>query len=82
MIQHVYGGRGAQLLYLRHSGRTFLTLSRDLDAFDDLVGFFREYARHHHLIFATRDDWGDWKQTGGDSARRAISHDWPKRRRI
>jgi hypothetical protein len=68
MIQRVFGGRGAQLLYLRHSGRTLLTVSRDLDGFEDLVGFFREYARHHQLIFATRDYFGEWTQAGGDSA--------------
>jgi hypothetical protein len=62
LIQHVYGGRGEQLLYVRHSDRVFLAASGDLDGFDDLVGFFREYARHHHLIFATRDDFGEWTQ--------------------
>jgi hypothetical protein len=68
MIQHIYGGRGAQFLYLRYCGRTLLTVSRDLDGFDDLVGFLREYARHHQLIFATRDYFGEWTQAGGDSA--------------
>ena len=64
LIQHMYGDRGGQLLRIRHSDRILLTVSRDLDGFDDLVGFFREYARHHHIIFATRDDWGEWTQAG------------------
>jgi hypothetical protein len=68
LIQHLYGDRGGQLLRIRNSDRILLTVSQDLDGFDDLVGFFREYARHHHLIFATRDDWGEWTQAGGDSA--------------
>jgi hypothetical protein len=67
LIQHVYGGRGEQLLYVRHSDRILFTASRDLDGFEDLVGFFREYARHHHLIFATRDDFGQWTQQAGKS---------------
>lgn len=65
LIQHLHGDRGGQLLRIRHSDRILLTVSQDLDGFDDLVGFFREYARHHHLIFATRDDWGEWTQAGG-----------------
>ena len=64
LIQHRYGDRGGQLLRIRHSDRILLTASSDLVGFDDLVGFFREYARHHHLIFATRDDWGEWTQAG------------------
>jgi hypothetical protein len=64
LIQHVYGGRGEQVLYVRHGDRILLTASQDLDGFDDLVGFFREYARHHHLIFATRDNFGEWTQAG------------------
>jgi hypothetical protein len=71
LVQHIYGGHGEQLLYIRHGDRILLTVSQDLDGFDDLVGFFREYARHHHLIFATRDDFGEWTQAGksktGDS---------------
>jgi hypothetical protein len=62
LIQHLHGDRGGQLLRIRHSDRILLTVSQDLDGFDDLVGFFREYARHHHLIFATRDDFGEWTQ--------------------
>jgi hypothetical protein len=62
LIQHVYGGRGEQLLYVRHGDRFLLAASGDLEGFDDLVGFLREYARHHHLIFATRDDFGEWTQ--------------------
>lgn len=68
LIQHLHGDRGGQLLRIRHSDRILLTVSQDLDGFDDLVGFFREYARHHHLIFATRDDWGEWTQAGGSKA--------------
>jgi hypothetical protein len=64
LIQHLYGNRGGQLLRIRHSNRILLTVSRDLDGFDDLVGFFRIYSTHHHLIFATRDDWGEWTQAG------------------
>jgi hypothetical protein len=67
LIQHLKGSRGGQLLRLRHGDRILLTMSQDLEGFDDLVGFFREYARHHHLIFATRDDWGEWTQAGGNS---------------
>lgn len=67
LIQHLYGDRGGQMLRIRHSDRILLTASRDLDGFDDLVGFFREYARHHHLIFATRDFFGDWTQAGGST---------------
>jgi hypothetical protein len=67
LIQHLYGDRGGQLLRIRHSDRILITASSDLDGFDDLVGFFREYARHHHLIFATRDDWGEWTQAKTDS---------------
>jgi hypothetical protein len=62
LIQHLYGEHGGQLLLIRHSNRILLTASQALDGFDDLVGFFREYARHRHLIFATRDNWGDWMQ--------------------
>jgi hypothetical protein len=65
LIQHLYGDRGGQLLRIRHSDRILLTVSRDLDGFDDLVGFFREYAKHHHIIFATRDDFGEWTQSSG-----------------
>ena len=65
LIQHLCGNRGGQLLRIRHGDRILLTVSQDLDGFDDLVGFFREYAIHHHLLFATRDDWGEWTQAGG-----------------
>jgi hypothetical protein len=64
LIQNLKGDRGGQLLRIRHSDRILLTVSQDLDGFDDLVGFFREYAIHHHLIFATRNDWGEWTQVG------------------
>jgi hypothetical protein len=71
LIQHLHGDRGGELLRIRHSDRILLSVSQDLDGFDDLVGFFREYARHHNLIFATRDDWDEWtqagKSSGGDS---------------
>lgn len=68
LIQHLKGYRGGQLLRLRHGDRILLTVSQDLAGFDDLVGFFREYARHHDLIFATRDEWGEWTQAGKPSA--------------
>jgi hypothetical protein len=66
LIQHLHGDRGGQLLRIRHSDRILLSASQDLDGFDDLVGFFREYARHHRLIFATRDSFGEWAQAGND----------------
>lgn len=65
LIQHLKGARGGQLLRIRHSDRILLTVPQDIDGFDDLVGFFREYARHHHLNFATRDAWGEWTQQAG-----------------
>jgi len=68
LIQHLYGDRGGQLLRIRHSDRILLTVSRELDGFEDLVGFFREYARHHHIIFATRDEFGEWTQAGSSKA--------------
>jgi hypothetical protein len=67
LIQHLKGGRGGQLLRIRHSNRILLTVTQDIDGFDDLVGFFREYARHHHLIFATRDNLSEWTQESGHS---------------
>jgi hypothetical protein len=75
LIQHLYGDRGGQLLRIRHSDRILLTASRDLDGFEDMVGFFREYARHHHLIFATRDDWGEWTQAGKSNKDETSSRD-------
>jgi hypothetical protein len=68
LVQHLFGSRGGDLLRIRHSDRILLTVSRDLNGFEDLVGFFREYARHHHLIFATRDQWGEWMQAGKSNA--------------
>jgi hypothetical protein len=68
LIQHLYGGRGGQLLRIRHGDRILLTVPSDIDGFEDLVGFFREYASRHHLIFATRDDWGEWTQAGKSKA--------------
>jgi hypothetical protein len=62
LIQHLYGDRRRQFLRIRHSDRILLAVSQELDGFEDLVGFFREYARHHRLIFATRDEWGEWTQ--------------------
>jgi hypothetical protein len=67
LIQLLNADRGGPLLRIRHSDRILLTVTRDLDGFDDLVGFFREYARHHQLIFATRDEWGEWTQQAGKS---------------
>jgi hypothetical protein len=75
LIQHLYGDRGGQLLRIRHSDRILLTVSHELDGFEDLVGFFREYARHHHIIFATRDDWGEWMQAAGDASRPSADND-------
>jgi hypothetical protein len=60
-IQHVDGGRSEYILYIRHGDKILLTVYQELVGFDDLVGFFREYARHHHIIFATRDMFGKWK---------------------
>ena len=68
LVQDLYGSRGEDLLRIRHGDRILLTVSRDLNGFGDLVGFFREYARHHHLIFATRDQWGEWMQAGKSNA--------------
>jgi hypothetical protein len=74
LIQHIYGsGRnaGSSFLYIRHGDKILLKVFEELDAFDDLLGFLREYARHHHVIFATRDESGDWTQAdksdGGDT---------------
>lgn len=64
LIQHVYGGRDAQFLYIRHGSEILLKVYRQLVGFDDLLEFLREYARHHHLIFATRDSFGTWTQAG------------------
>ncbi len=64
LIQLLIGFRGGPLLLIRHGDRILLTVSRNLDGFDDMVGFFREYAKHHRLIFATRDEWGEWTQAG------------------
>jgi hypothetical protein len=36
--------------------------SKGLAGFADFIGFFREYARHYHPIFTTRDDFGEWTQ--------------------
>jgi hypothetical protein len=74
LVQHIYGsGRsaGSSCLYIRHSNKILLKVFSELNGFDDLCGFFREYARHHHIIFATRDDWGEWtwagKSNGGET---------------
>jgi hypothetical protein len=67
LVQHIYGsGRstGSSSLYIRHGNKILLKVFDELDGFDDLVGFFREYAKRHHIIFATRDDWGEWTQAG------------------
>jgi hypothetical protein len=64
LIQHIYysGRRSGEYLHIRHGDKILLTVYQELVGFDDLVGFFREYARCHHLIFATRDDFGEWTQ--------------------
>ena len=53
LIQHVYGGRGAQSIYIRHGDKILLKIFGELLGFDDLLGFLREYAKHRHLIFDT-----------------------------
>lgn len=62
LVQHIIGSRNEHLLYIRHSNTILLKIYQDLVGFDDLVGFFREYAKRHHIIFATRDDFGEWTQ--------------------
>jgi hypothetical protein len=74
LVQHIYGGRGEHILHIRHGDKILLTVYQELVGFDDLVGFFREYARHHHLIFATRDDFGEWTQAA-DVVSRPSDHD-------
>jgi len=68
LIQHVYGGRGAQFLYIRRGDKILLKIFTELVGFDDLLGFLREYAKHRHLIFATRDSFGVWTQAGNSNA--------------
>jgi len=68
LIQHVYGDRGAQFIYIRRGDRVLLKIFGDLVGFDDLLGFLREYAKHRHLIFATRDRFGAWTQVGNSNA--------------
>jgi hypothetical protein len=68
LIQHVYGGRGAQFVYIRHGDKILLKIFGELVGFDDLLGFLREYAKHRHLIFATRDRFGAWTQGGNSNA--------------
>jgi hypothetical protein len=74
-VQQVYGGRGECILYIRHGDKILLTVYQELTDFDDLVGFFREYARHHHIIFATRDVFGKW--TWADPGNNASPNDRP-----
>jgi hypothetical protein len=63
LIQHMDGsGRNGNLVYIRHGDKILCTVYQELVGYDDLLGFLREYARHHHIIFATRDDWGEWSQ--------------------
>jgi hypothetical protein len=68
LIQHVYGGRGAQFIYVSHGDKILLKIFGELVGFDDLLGFLREYAKHRHLIFATRDRFGAWTQGGNSNA--------------
>ena len=68
LIQHVYGGRGAQFIYIRRGDRVLLKIFGDLVEFDDILGFLREYAKHRHLIFAIRDPFGVWTQAGNSNA--------------
>jgi hypothetical protein len=60
LIQHVYGGKGSQFLFVRRRNRVLLKVSRDLDGFEDLLGLLRAYAHRHRLEFKTRDSWGEW----------------------
>jgi hypothetical protein len=68
LVQHIIGGHNEHLLYIRHSNTILLKIYQDLDGFEDLVGFFREYAKRHHIIFATRDDFGEWTQLASRTA--------------
>jgi hypothetical protein len=72
LIQHVHGGRGAHFLYIRHGDQILLKIFAELEGFDDLLGFLREYAKHRHLIFATRDSFGAWTQAGKSNAGDAV----------
>jgi hypothetical protein len=74
-LQQVYGGRGERILYVRHGDKILLRVYQELAGFDDLVGFFREYARHHHIIFATRDAFGKW--TWADPRKKTSPYDQP-----
>jgi hypothetical protein len=71
LVQHIVGGHNEHILYIRHSNTILLKIYQELDGFDDLLGFFREYAKRHHIIFATRDESGEWTQAdksdGGDT---------------
>jgi hypothetical protein len=58
LVQVVYGK--GQALYLLHGNRIALKVFGDLVGFDDLVGFMRVYANHHHVPFMTRHSWGTW----------------------
>jgi len=60
LIQHVYGGRGGQLLYLRGGKSTLLKVSTDLDRFENLLGLMQAYANRHGVEFKTRDRVGTW----------------------
>jgi hypothetical protein len=74
LVQDIYGGaRSGRILYIRHSNKILLKVYQELIGFDDLLGFLREYARHHHVIFATRDDFGAWTQPGVDVSPRSGS---------
>jgi hypothetical protein len=58
-LVQVVRGKG-KCLFLWRNGRVVLKTNEDLDGFEDLIGFFREYARHHHVPFKGRDRYGEW----------------------
>jgi hypothetical protein len=61
LIQVVHETMSApQYIYLRSRGRVRLQIFRELDGFDDIIGFLREYARHNHVVFQIRDQIGKW----------------------
>jgi hypothetical protein len=67
LVQVIDGGaRSGHLLRVRHGDKILLQVYQELVEFDDLVGFLREYAHRHHIIFAMRDEWDTWTQAGGN----------------
>jgi hypothetical protein len=61
LVQVVHAPMASEAFaYLRRHGRILLKIYWYLDGFDDLIGFTREYARHHNVAFRTRDSGGVW----------------------